>query len=99
MSDERPQTLMMPDEGPELDSLPGRWAQERLLEQVDELNLTAELANLQPELLPVQGLVRSWLLKRSACPVEFTWKDLGPTFWPRYDDYDPLRPLAWHFNL
>lgn len=61
-----------------------RWAQERLFEQARDLNLTAEFSILQPELLPVQDAIRSWLMKRSSCPIQFTWKDLGPTFWPRW---------------
>lgn len=87
MSDEKPQKLMISipsNEVPDLEGMPGRWGQERLLEQFQELNLTEEFKNLQPELLPLEDFIKSWLLKRSSCPVEFTWKDLGPTFWPRW---------------
>lgn len=86
MSDEKPQNLMIPvpSHAVNVDNIPGRWAEERLREQTRELNLTAELGKLQPELLPYQNKIKSWLLKRSSCLVEFSWKDLGATFWPRW---------------
>lgn len=87
MSDEKPQKQMISipsNEVPDLEGMPGRWAQERLLEQLQELNLTDEFKKLQPELLHLENYIKSWLLKRSSCPVEFTWKDLGKTFWPRW---------------
>lgn len=87
MSDEEPQQLMIPvpsNEVPDLEGMPRHWAQERLLEQLQELNLTDEFKKLQPELLHLENFIKSWLLKRSSCPVEFTWKDLGPAFWPRW---------------
>ncbi|VVC32894.1 Cystine-knot cytokine [Cinara cedri] len=39
-----------------------------------------------PKQLPAQyqEIVRSWLLHRASCPVEFTWTDLGKSFWPRW---------------
>lgn len=90
MSDEKPQKLMISvpsNEVPDLEGMPGRWNQERLLEQFEELNLTEEFKKLQPELLHLEVFIKSWLLKRSSCPVEFTWKDLGREFWPRWIRY------------
>jgi len=43
--------------------------------------------NLQfPERLPAQyqEMMRTWLVRRSSCPVEFVWTDLGKQFWPRW---------------
>lgn len=39
-----------------------------------------------PEQLPAQyhEMMRSWLMHRGSCPVEFTWMDLGKSFWPRW---------------
>ncbi|XP_025199468.1 noggin-like [Melanaphis sacchari] len=39
-----------------------------------------------PEQLPAQyqELMRSWLVHRSTCPVEYVWTDLGKSFWPRW---------------
>ncbi|KAL3307360.1 hypothetical protein Ciccas_014130 [Cichlidogyrus casuarinus] len=28
--------------------------------------------------------LKSWLLQRATCPIEFVWEDLGPTFWPQF---------------
>ncbi|XP_026813852.1 noggin-1-like [Rhopalosiphum maidis] len=43
--------------------------------------------NLQfPEQLPAQyqEMMRTWLVHRSTCPVEYVWTDLGKSFWPRW---------------
>jgi len=43
--------------------------------------------NLQlPDQLPAQyqELMRTWLVHRSTCPVEYVWTDLGKSFWPRW---------------
>lgn len=43
--------------------------------------------NLQlPEQLPAQyqEMMRTWLVHRSSCPVEYGWVDLGKSFWPRW---------------
>ncbi|KAL5240241.1 hypothetical protein ACI65C_007651 [Semiaphis heraclei] len=43
--------------------------------------------NLQlPEQLPAQyqEMMRTWLVHRSSCPVEYAWVDLGKSFWPRW---------------
>lgn len=65
--------------------LPERWAADRLFQQLQRLNLTAELSS-EPELArnsKIQLAIKSWLLKRASCPIEFTWHDLGVSFWPR----------------
>ena len=30
------------------------------------------------------GAFQQWLVKKSSCPVQFNWEDLGEYFWPRY---------------
>ncbi|KAG8187131.1 hypothetical protein JTE90_004877 [Oedothorax gibbosus] len=87
MSDERPKKPLINVPSNEVnldDGQAGSWAQERLLNQLRSVNLTAELSEMAPGLLPFENMVRQWMVKRSSCPVEFTWKDLGPTYWPRW---------------
>lgn len=86
MSDEKPQKLITvpSNEIPDLENMQGQWGRDNLVKQLQELNFTEEFKELQPELLPLEDFIKSWLLKRSSCPVEYTWKDLGPTFWPRW---------------
>ncbi|XP_035213424.1 noggin-like [Stegodyphus dumicola] len=50
----------------------------------DGFNFTRELAYLQPDLLPYENKIKSWLIQRSSCPVAFKWKSLGPTYWPQW---------------
>lgn len=87
MSDERPKQPLINVPSNEVnldDDQQGSWAKERLLDQLQSVNLTAELASMAPSLLPFEHLVRQWMVKRSSCPVEFSWKDLGPMYWPRW---------------
>lgn len=89
MSDVKPQKLITApsNEIPKLENMQGQWGHDILVEQLQVLNFTEEFKELQPELLPLEDFIKSWLLKRSSCPVEYTWKDLGPTFWPRWIRY------------
>lgn len=32
----------------------------------------------------IEKLLLRWLLRRSFCPLEYKWKDLGSLFWPRW---------------
>jgi hypothetical protein len=61
----------------------------KLIEQVDSLRLGEELQEiggpngLQNEAEAV-AIFSQWLVRKSSCPVNFKWKDLGEYFWPRW---------------
>lgn len=39
-----------------------------------------------PDQLPAQyqEMMRTWLVHRGSCSVEYVWSDLGKSFWPRW---------------
>ncbi|XP_055950542.1 uncharacterized protein LOC129984648 [Argiope bruennichi] len=80
----KPIISIPPDEIRNLTAIKGSWATTELESELARLNLTADLTKFAPELLPHEALVRQYLLKRTSCPVEFTWKDLGNKYWPRW---------------
>ena len=62
-----------------------------LSKQVSKLNLRSELRELSasidediPNVSKLVDVFEQWLVKKSSCPVTFTWIDLGEYFWPRY---------------
>jgi noggin len=65
----------------------------RLMEQVTDLDIEAEILEMMgevegeersPAVSRAVGAFQQWLVKKSSCPVQFTWRDLGEFFWPRY---------------
>ena len=62
-----------------------------LTRQVTALNLASELKELSasvdediPTVSKMVDVFEQWLVKKSSCPVTYTWTDLGEYFWPRY---------------
>ncbi|GBM94356.1 hypothetical protein AVEN_3948-1 [Araneus ventricosus] len=80
----KPIISIPPDEIRNLTAIKGSWATTELESDLARLNLTADLQKYAPELLPHEALVRQFFMKRTSCPVEFTWKDLGNKYWPRW---------------
>ena len=61
----------------------------QLVEQLNNLNLSQELEELsgsQSNAINSQAVAifQQWLVKKSSCPVNFKWIDLGEYFWPRW---------------
>ena len=61
----------------------------QLVEQLNSLNLSQELEELsgsQSNAINSQAVAifQQWLVKKSSCPVNFKWIDLGEYFWPRW---------------
>ena len=62
----------------------------QLMEEVTSLDMEADIRQLlrdQDTGLDVDravGAFQQWLVKKSSCPVHFSWEDLGEYFWPRY---------------
>jgi noggin len=62
-----------------------------LTRQVARLNLGSELRQLSasvdvtsPSVAKMVDVFEQWLIKKSSCPVTYTWTDLGDYFWPRF---------------
>lgn len=62
-----------------------------LSRQVSKLNLRSELRDLSasvdsesPNVAKMVDIFEQWLIRKSSCPVTYTWTDLGEYFWPRY---------------
>lgn len=49
-----------------------------------EMGETEEQLRHEPTVSRAVGAFQKWLVKKSSCPVEFQWEDLGEFFWPRY---------------
>ena len=60
----------------------------KLVEQVNDLKLDEELQELQGSSNPVDSqsvaVFRQWLVRKSSCPVNYQWTDLGDYFWPKW---------------
>ena len=61
----------------------------KLVEQVDSLHLNEELIELgggQSNSINSEAVAifQQWLIRKSSCPVNFKWVDLGEYFWPRW---------------
>ena len=61
----------------------------KLVEQVGDLKLNEELEELsggQNKIVDSESIAifQQWLVRRSSCPVNFEWEDLGEYFWPRW---------------
>ena len=61
----------------------------RLVEEINKLGLSKELEELggsQSNVIDSQAIAifQQWLVRRSSCPVNFKWDDLGEYFWPRW---------------
>uniref|UniRef100_T1JNT9 Noggin n=1 Tax=Strigamia maritima TaxID=126957 RepID=T1JNT9_STRMM len=68
--------------------------QSKLRTDFKKLNFTA--------VLPEDNItaLEEWFLKKVSCPVQFTWHDVGPLFWPRWIRRgncfnDPNVPCSW----
>ncbi|CAH8673741.1 unnamed protein product [Schistosoma rodhaini] len=62
-----------------------------LLNIVDELNFTVfrPVNNdglIYPNKMTMDqvNIMKTWLLQRATCAMEYIWEDLGPLFWPRW---------------
>ncbi|XP_018646643.1 bone morphogenetic protein antagonist noggin,putative [Schistosoma mansoni] len=62
-----------------------------LLNIVDELNFTVfRPVNNDGLIYPIKmtidqvNIMKTWLLQRATCAMEYIWEDLGPLFWPRW---------------
>jgi len=63
-----------------------------LMEQVSDLDIETEIREMmgeeetehEPTVSRAVGAFQQWLVKKSSCPVQFEWEDLGEFFWPRY---------------
>ncbi|XP_035213425.1 uncharacterized protein LOC118187338 [Stegodyphus dumicola] len=62
-------------------------AKQKHLTLFENVNFTKELAHLQPDLLPYENEIKSWLTKRASCSVFFRWKSLGRSYWPSWFRY------------
>ncbi len=59
----------------------------KLVEQVEHLRLVDELQELSASQViddTAVAVFQQWLVRKSSCPVNFTWIDLGEYFWPRW---------------
>ncbi|TNN19218.1 Noggin isoform 1 [Schistosoma japonicum] len=62
-----------------------------LLNAVEELNFTVFRPVTDDGLIyPIKmtidqvNIMKTWLLQRATCAIEYIWEDLGPLFWPRW---------------
>ena len=65
-----------------------------LMEEVSSLDIETEIREMlednspdqrhEPTVIRAVGAFQQWLVRKSSCPVEFDWEDLGEYFWPRY---------------
>ena len=65
-----------------------------LVEQVSELNLEKELEDMGNDVVvedaskvvrhEMIAVFKQWLIRKSSCPVAYSWHDLGEYFWPRW---------------
>ena len=64
-----------------------------LMEEVSSLDIETEIMEMldnspdqrhEPTVIRAVGAFQQWLVRKSSCPVEFDWEDLGEYFWPRY---------------
>jgi len=63
-----------------------------LMEQVADLDIETDIKEMlgvdnlkhEPTVNRAVGAFQQWLVKKSSCPVNFQWTDLGEYFWPRY---------------
>ena len=64
-----------------------------LMEEVTSLDIENSIRELlsneadikhEPTVRKAVGAFQQWLVKKSSCPVQFQWEDLGEYFWPRY---------------
>ena len=64
-----------------------------LMEEVSSLDIENEIMEMldnspdqrhEPTVIRAVGAFQQWLVRKSSCPVEFDWEDLGEYFWPRY---------------
>ena len=90
MSSEIPQSMTSND-GSESVVTMGEDQMAELSRQVTSLNLGSELRELSasvdeelPNVSKMVDIFEQWLIKKSSCPVTYTWTDLGEYFWPRY---------------
>ena len=86
----------------------------RLMEEVSSLDIENDIREMldrepdqehEPTVVRAVGAFQQWLVRKSSCPVEFDWVDLGEYFWPRYlrkgecqsgEDSDPaLSSCSW----
>ena len=61
----------------------------KLVEQLNSLRLSEELEEIsgsQSNAINSEAVAifQQWLVKKSSCPVNFKWIDLGEYFWPRW---------------
>ena len=65
----------------------------QLMEEVTSLDIENDIRQLleneadikhEPTVRKAVGAFQQWLVKKSSCPVQFNWEDLGEYFWPRY---------------
>ena len=65
-----------------------------LMEEVSSLGIESEIRELlrneigdskhDGTVRKAVGAFQQWLVKKSSCPMQFQWQDLGEYFWPRY---------------
>ena len=65
----------------------------QLMEEVTSLDIENDIREMlgnepdnkhEPTVIRAVGAFQQWLVRKSSCPVEFDWVDLGEYFWPRY---------------
>ena len=61
----------------------------KLIEQVNGLKLDQELKELNagsndPMDSQTIAIFQQWLVRKSSCPVNYHWVDLGDYFWPKW---------------
>jgi hypothetical protein len=64
----------------------------QLMEEVTNLDIETDIREMlggddhrhEPTVSKAVGAFQQWLVKKSSCPVQFEWEDLGEFFWPRY---------------
>ena len=61
----------------------------KLIEQVNGLHLDEELQELKgsnDQSIDLQSVAvfQQWLVRKSSCPVNYQWTDLGDYFWPKW---------------
>lgn len=56
-----------------------------LIDELNQLNYSLADGDRIHMMNPSEvSIVKKWLLQKSTCPIEYTWKDLGNRVWPKW---------------
>lgn len=86
LSEEEPAVLSEISSIPLLDQIDSSssWTLQHAYKELMELNFTLDVPRPDINMSETIDMMRQWLFKRAICPIYYTWKDIGPYFWPRW---------------